>query len=351
MNAEEGANSANRNAAEKKSRIFFLTGYAFLYGMALFWSVDASFVYIFLGIACFFLFLGFYSRPRPVVRMESRTQKSQYQREYQTQREYPGATESVEDKIKKIFQRKFSATQTHPTDAMAKGRKIAMAIGIGFFVLFAVPFVVALFGSNDFAESRFYYSLAQNHFETQQYDSAYTEYKRAFTLDPEYAEAMVGYGRVLSVRNERDSAIQIFDRALAINPDYGEATYRKAQVWYDQKKYSEAAGILTPLLIDEPQNFDAMLLMGDCYYAQDNYVDALAWYENAYQNGGMRGSILCYLMGYMYEIKQENQRAIELYQEALTYDDTIADIYERLGRLIPGDEGNAYRAKAIELKQ
>jgi len=351
MNVEQGANSPNRDTAEKKSRIFFITGYAFLIAMALFWSVDSSIVYIFLGIACFFLFLGFNARPRTVVRSESKSYRSQYQREYQTQREQPVATESVEDKIKQIFQRTSSPRGVHPTDAMAKGRKIAMAIGIGFFVLFAVPFVVALFGSDDFAESRFYYALAQNHFDTQQYDSAYIEYKRALALDPEYTEAMVGYGRVLSIRDERDSAILIFDRALEIDPDYSDATYRKAQVWYDQKKFSEATGILTPLLIDEPQNYNAMLLMGDCYYAQDNFVDALSWYENAYQNAEMRSSILCYLMGYMYEIKQENARAIELYKEALTYDDTIADIYDRLGRLVPGDEGNAYRAKAIELQK
>jgi len=94
-----------------------------------------------------------------------------------------------------------------------------------------------------------------------------------------------------------------------------------------------------------------MLALGDCYYALDKYDDAIAWYENAYQNGGIRGSNLCYIMGYIYETKQDFKKAIELYQEALTYDDTIADIYQRLGRLIPGDEGNAYRARAIELQK
>ena len=333
------------DSSGKKSRNYFLIAYAFLVAMSLFWSVDSSIVYIFLGIACFFLFLAFYARPKTVVRSDSRSYRSQ------GQREHPGATESVEDKIKQIFQRRPSATRSYPADAMAKGRKIAMAAGIVFFVLFAIPFVAVFFGSDDVAESRFYYMQAQNHFDGQQYDSAYIEFKRAIALDPEYAEAMVGYGRVLFVRNERDSAVLIFDRALAINPEYAEATYRKAQVWYDQKKYSDATNILTPLLIEQPQYYDAMLVMGDCYYAQDNFVDALAWYENAYQNGGIRGAMLCYIMGYIYETKQANERTIELYKEALTYDDTIADIYERLGRLIPGDEGNAYRARAIELKK
>jgi len=192
---------------------------------------------------------------------------------------------------------------------------------------------------------------AQQHFDAQQYDSAYVEYKHALAIDPDYVEAIVGYGDVLVLRDERDSAILMFDRALELDPDYGEATYKKAAAWYDQKKYNEAIGILTPLLIDEPEYYNARLLMGDCYYVQKNFVDALAWYESAYQNVDTRNANLCYLIGYIYETNQNYEKAIELYKETLTYDDTIADIYQRLGQLIPGAEGDAYRTKAIELKK
>jgi tetratricopeptide (TPR) repeat protein len=346
MNAED-IDSSKRDSSGKKQRSYFLIGYAFLVAMAFFWSVDSSIVYIFFGTGCFFLFLGFYSRPRPVEKEKG------YSKSYrpQGQREYAPPEESVEEKIKQFFQRKPSATAAHPADALAKGRKIALAIGIGFFVLFAIPFVSALFGSGGSSESLNYYMAAQQHFDAQQYDSAYIEYKQALAIDPEYVEAIVGYGQVLIIRNEKDSAVLMFDRALELKPDYGEATLRKARVWYDQKKYNEAIGILSPLLTEEPEYYDAMLAIGDCYYAIDNYDDAISWYENAYQNGGIRGSILCYLMGYIYETKQDNERAIALYKEALTYDDTIADIYQRLGRLVPGDEGSAYRARAIELQK
>ncbi|HEY5917788.1 MAG TPA: tetratricopeptide repeat protein [Chryseolinea sp.] len=328
-----------------KSRIYYLIGYAFLVAMALFWSVDSSIVYIFLGLACFFLFLGFNSRPKSVEKSYSRSYRTQ------GQREYAGSTESVEDKIKQFFQRKTTTSTARPTDAMAKGRKIVLAIGIGFFVLFTIPFVIALFGSDGSSDSISYYMAAQQHFDEQQYDSAYIEYRRALTIDPEYVEAIVGYGDVLVIRDERDSAIFMFDRALEINPDYREATYKKAAAWFDQKKYNDAIGILTPLLIDNPDYYNAVLLMGDCYYVQKNFVDALAWYENAYQNVDVRNANLCYLIGYIYETNENFEKAIELYKETLTYDDSIADIYERLGRLLPGAEGDAYRAKAIELKK
>jgi tetratricopeptide (TPR) repeat protein len=99
-------------------------------------------------------------------------------------------------------------------------------------------------------------------FSLQQYDSAHIAYRRALALDPEYVEAMVGYGQTLVIRNEKDSAVRMFDRALEINPDYSEANYRKGLVWYEQKKYSEAVAMLTPVLIAQPQYYDAMLLMG-----------------------------------------------------------------------------------------
>lgn len=342
MNVEDADSS--KRAAGKKSRNYFLIGYAFLLAMALFWSVDSAIVYIFFGIACFFLFLGFLARPASAQKTYQKSNRPQGHREYTT------PTESVEDRIKEIFQKKTSAPRMQTADPMAKGRKIALIIGASFFVLFMIPFVVAIFGSGS-AESVSYYMMGQQHFSEGKYDSASTDYRRALAIDPEYTEAIVGYGEVLVARSELDSAVLMFDRALTLKPDYPEATYKKAAAWYDQKKYNEAIGILTPMFVDNPQYYDAMLLMGDCYYIQNNYVDAISWYENAYQNGGVRSANLLYVMAYIYDTKQDYPRAIELYKETLTYDDTIADIYKRLGELIPGEEGNAYRAKAMELQK
>ncbi|MBA4056078.1 MAG: hypothetical protein C0490_15290, partial [Marivirga sp.] len=181
--------------------------------------------------------------------------------------------------------------------------------------------------------------------------SAYVNYKRAIQVDPEYAEAFVGYGNVLIVRNERDSAIQMFNKALEINPAYKEAVYSKGLVLYDQKKYSDGIALLTPLLEANPDYYDAMLLLGDCYYIQAKYDEAIPWYENAYQNGGNRSRMLCHIMAYIYDNKGDLGKAIPLYQEALSYDSSVVDIYQRLGELIPGEEGNFYRSKAIELKR
>ena len=176
-------------------------------------------------------------------------------------------------------------------------------------------------------------------------------YRRALQLDPEYTEAMVGYGNVLVARNERDSAILMFDKALEINPDYKEAAYLKALAFYDQKKYNDGIAVLTPLIETNTDYYDAMLLLGDCYYTQNKYDEAIPWYENAYHNGGLRSRLLCHIMAYIYDTKGEYDKAIGLYQEALNYDSSIVDIYRRLGELIPGENGNFYRARAMQMKR
>ena len=87
------------------------------------------------------------------------------------------------------------------------------------------------------------------------------------------------------------------------------------------------------------------------YRFQKKYDEAITWYENAYQNGGQRTRILCHIMAYIYDSKGDYERAISLYQEALSYDSSVVDIYQRLGELIPGDDGNIYRTKAAQMRQ
>jgi hypothetical protein len=56
-------------------------------------------------------------------------------------------------------------------------------------------------------------------------------------------------------------------------------------------------------------------------------------------------------MAYIYDTKGEYNKAINLYQEALSYDSSVVDIYTRLGELLPGADGNPYRSKALLLQR
>jgi len=337
----------NIDSGKKKARTYFAMAFIFLVAMALFWSVDASFVYIFLGAACFFLFLAFYSNPPK--RDSAQSDKKSYQQE---KKDFVTKSTFIDD-LKSILQRKkIEFSSGRGTTMPAPGRKFIAVVAISFFVIFMISILVAIFNSGSGSyDAVSYYAAAEQHYLAQEYDSAYINYRRALRLDPEYKEAIVGYGNVLVVRNERDSAIMMFDKALELNPDYKEAAYNKALAFYDQKKYNDGIAVLTPLIDANQDYYDAMLLLGDCYYTQSKYDDAIPWYENAYQNGGIRSRILCHIMAYIYDTKGEYDKAIGLYQEALSYDSSNVDIYKRLGELIPGEDGNFYRVKAIQMKQ
>ena len=142
-----------------------------------------------------------------------------------------------------------------------------------------------------------------------------------------------------------DSAVMMYEQVLLKNPANEDARMNKARIYFDQKNYRAAETELTTLLNQNASNLDAMQLLGDVYYDQEKYTEALNWYERAYSSG-QRNNWICYVMGYLYEVKNDNSRAISLYKEALQYDSTVADIYKRLGDLIPGKDGDIYRQRA-----
>lgn len=343
----ETENQTNNETSRGKSKAYFTVGGVFLVAMALFWSVDGSLVYIFLGLACFFIFLGFYSEPRTKPVSPRQEPRRTFVRDIPQQEARTSSAESLGSILAKLREQLFRRG-TGPVDA----RRIVRFVAIGIFLAFLFPIIVSIFGGQDGTDdSSWYFTSAEQYYATQQYDSAYINYKRAMQLDPGNTGAIVGYGNVLVVRNERDSAIMMFNKALEIDPDNKQATYYKALAFYDQKKYNDGIAILEPLIESNPDYYDAMLLLGDCYYIQKKYDEAITWYEDAYQNGGLRSRMLCHIMAYIYDTKGDYDKAIGLYQEALGYDSSVVEIYQRLGELIPGDDGNFYRTKAAQMRQ
>lgn len=334
---------SHTGSMKKKSKTYFSIAIVLLVSMALAWSVDASLVYIFLGAASFFLFLGFYNlpfedasgsfmKPKPYAKGDGEFKSS------------------PEEFLKKILGLTFDSVhgqRLKTSDALRKRIRLA-----GFFVfsILLISLIVNMLtsGGQSHDAVRYYQTAEQNYF-SGEYDSAYANYRRAMRLAPEYQEAMVGYGKLLIAKDEPDSAVLVFNKVLEINPGYAEASYNKAIAYYSQKKYPESIETLSTIIDSNPEYYDAMLLLGDAYYVQRQYDDAIVWYENAYREGGIRSRILCHIMAYIYDTKGEYDKAIPLYQEALSYDSAIVEIYQRLGELIPDEGGSFYREKAAQM--
>ena len=89
--------------------------------------------------------------------------------------------------------------------------------------------------------------------------------RKALSLDPDLAEAHVGRGMTLSLRNERPAAEREFETALRLKPDLYEASYFYARNCFSQGKYEKAAQLATQAAEQRPDDFSAPYLLGMIY--------------------------------------------------------------------------------------
>lgn len=323
---EKGANVSGKKS---RAKVYFIIAYVLLFSMALCWSLDNSIVLVLFGGGAYFLFLGFYNN--------AQNNKSDVTENLRK----PTASTSFADGLKKLTARPKVLSSIRPILPL-----IVLAV-FGIFFIFLIGGIVGSSGD----ESSDIFIGGDEYYSQGVYDSAYLYYRRAWQADENDVEAMVGYGNVLAVRNQYDSAALMYDKAFEINPEYLEAAYAKGAMFYNMGRYGDCIALMDTLVGENSNYYNGMLLVGDCYYALNQYDNAIGWYENAYEKGGSRSSALCHIMAYIYDSKGEYDEAINLYQEALTYDSTIVSIYKRLGELLPNEDGNYYRTKAIKLGQ
>jgi tetratricopeptide (TPR) repeat protein len=332
----------SNNSSSRKSKLYFTIATAMLFAMALSWSLDDSFIYFFLGIAVFFIFLWFDAN-----RKDSGQRASSSSKPYQQSR----PEEHVFNELKDLFTKKEAFRQQRPKAPRSPNKVI---FGVFFFVfsIFFLIIMVAVFSDDEDASSDAfnYYTQAEQFRWSNDYDSAIVYYQRALLLEPDYVEALNGYGNVLLQQQQYDSARGTFNQVLEINPDDNEARYKKALTYQYQKEFGQSLQEAFKLIKNNPEFYDAMVLAGDDYYNQQHYDSALYWYEEAYGKGS-RSAWLCHVMGYLQDTKGNTDKAIALYKEALSIDSTKTDVYARLGELHPGMDGEVYRKKAAALKQ
>lgn len=311
---------------EKKSRstFHFRIAIGLLFLLALVWSIDASVVYILTGAILIFGVLGFQNLER------IRISKEQSFR-------FSGNT---------FRQERSPEFKPKPVQV---AKSVIIAISVVFFLSMAI-FIIATVLSDDGYDSEFQFEQAENFYNEGHYDSAARYYRRALSSAAKNGAALTGYGNTLMMREQYDSAIIFYDKALSVDPSYEKAAYQKATVLSYQKKYPQSIALLKDLLVEDPAYGDASQLIGDNYYNQQQYDSALRWYNKAY-HGGIRNRYLFHLMGYIHQTKGDNANAIKFYQQALQYDSSVLDIYQRLGGLLQGQEGDVYRKTAAELEK
>ncbi len=328
---------------QAKAKLYFIIAIVLLFVLALMWSIDGSFFYLISGPVVFFFYLGF--RNLPSKKSDTRYRTQERPRYSDTSTSSPSFGDAFESFFKKK-QAEFASTDpTSPPSKFGKGFFVG-CIAVTMFFLFFISFIVSLFGSEEVS----YYDVAEQYYNSREFDSAYVNYEKASKVDEADDKPFVGMGNVAFELNRLDSALVSYDQALQINSDNAEIQFKKGLILYYQKKYDQAAQTLTSLFEKNPTYFDALQKLGDIYYDQKQYDEALKYYDQAYANG-VRNNWICYVSGYLYQEKGNTQKAISLYREALSYDSGEVDIYSRLGTLLPGTDGDFFRSEANKRSQ
>jgi tetratricopeptide (TPR) repeat protein len=315
-------------APSRSKHVWYLAGaIVSLTLMSLCWALDEFFVDVFLGIAVYFLFLYYWTRPRTTASFETPSQE--------TERPYERST------------RTFQSSDNIESLSAKKSRVTALIIVAVFFGMFVLVFSLVLLSRDDDDNGdKYRWAMQADQFSNNgDYDSAKFFYRKVFSADEKDKSALIEYGNVLLKEQHYDSALIYYYRTIALDAQYEPALYNVALTKYYQEEYSESITQCRSLLEINAEYGDAEVLIGDCYYQQSNYDSAIFWYERGHANG-VETAALSHVMAYIYDVKHDYDRAIPLYKEAVNFDSTKTDVCARLGELISGPEGEAYRKLA-----
>lgn len=317
-----------------KRKIWLIVFISSITLLAIFWSVDPFAFYILTGFCAFSIFKVLQNRKR--TEDEDPIEKT-YQQMY-----YPKP--SLWDELKFMFSNTPSGGNQRSRGNQEKLVRLVITIFVGLIFLSVIIPILFSDGSAYTVDAR---QKAKDMYDQQQYDSASYYFRIAIENDPQNADLYLERGNAFLNADNTDSALMDYDKVLLLQPSYKEAYYNKGVIYYNRKQYRNSINQTKNAVAIDPDYTEAMLLIGDDFYNSSQLDSAMIWYENAYSKG-YRSAALSHVMAYIYDTKGNTQRAISLYKEAISYDTTRTEIYQRLGELVEGEEGNRYRQKSAQ---
>ncbi|XP_022701143.1 cell division cycle protein 23 homolog isoform X2 [Varroa jacobsoni] len=174
-----------------------------------------------------------------------------------------------------------------------------------------------------------------------QHDKAIAYYRRALTLDPEYAQGWTLMGHEgLQIRNTC-LAMEAYRNATAIDPRDYHAWYGLGQLFEVMKMPYFALTYHRKAYALRPTDSRIIVAMADCYQKLGEMDDAKKCYYKAYQTGDIEGMVL-FNLAKLHKQLGEKELARECYRKFLEEcEERKLDDAEELG------EALVYLAKAF----
>ncbi len=182
----------------------------------------------------------------------------------------------------------------------------------------------------DKTSARIKLMLAQQQAEAGNYDRAVKAVQECLSTDPNNAAARGLYGKLLLENGRRNEAIGQLGFALELDEKLHESWYWLGVAVEESRKYKKAYTLYKMALLLEPTNVDYILAVVDVRVARNNYSEAaklLTRKMSALPRDVSLKVAAAELMGRT----GENERAIELYKQAMLMTGDSGDIAESLG--------------------
>ena len=166
-------------------------------------------------------------------------------------------------------------------------------------------------------------------------DRAIEQYRRALSLDPNFAEAQNNLGVAYLSKGQLDMAAEQFQTALKLKPDYAEANYNFGMALQYKGQLDEAIEQYRITLGLKPNYIDAHNNLGTAYASQGKTDQAIAEYQAAlmlkpdYVNAHFN-------LGNAYASQGQTDKAIAEYQTVLRLKPDFYEAGRRLDNLISG---------------
>lgn len=290
---------------KKTGRTYGIICVVSLFALALFWSVDSSFRWIFFGAAVAFGFIYLLKR-----RIFDFKLTDFVQQPHQSQRA-----------------RRYNSPQIAPLTNSQKG---ALYFGVGTLIALIVSFAI--------------YAVSTGFEDPASEEQTLEVVPETTYSSSDNADDVLEQGNGFYNNSQFDSALVYYKRALALRPGFKEAIYNVALIYSSQSDYSNAISVLRECLERYPDYGEGLQLMGYCYVRQEQNDEALTFYERAYATG-TRNAELSHYLAYLYDLKNNTVRAIEFYKEAIQQDSSKVEVYKRLAELEP-EKAEWYNGKA-----
>jgi len=128
------------------------------------------------------------------------------------------------------------------------------------------------------------YVLAQLTAEQKQVDSAEMMYQMSIDLSPYYKENYLYLGLLLSKTDDRyKHAFSYYKKAIEIDPNYVEAYFEQGNLYDDLEQIDSAEIMYRKVITLDEEFFDAFFNLGRLYFLQDRSADAEKQFLNTIQ--------------------------------------------------------------------